>query len=251
MYDAHHDFTLSKSMGQIPYSYNAQAHHPTSPSPSSNASRERVSISNLIYAVDNTQITTATSPSQPSLMRLPARNRKVGARSRAISAHGSRGPANRAESDEAAALRRKIQSEKKRLWRKNLSPDQKAKRQELDAQRKREQRMNMTPDQRAEARRKDAARKAAKRRIQKEKLREVDAQTATPVNGLPTSRSGSGSASSNRLSAGFNRSTINDLLNWLWSAVVFKLRLLWSPYNVLHQLLLLHVPVRFYLIPKR
>lgn len=222
MYDAHHDFTMSKSMGQIPYSFNSQLRPSTSPTPSSsNASRERVSISNLIYAVDNTQITTATSPPQPSLIRMPARNRKVGARSRALSAHGSRGPANRAESDEAAAIRRKIQSDKKRLWRKNLSPDQKAKRQELDAQRKREQRMNMTPDQRAEARRKDAARKAAKRRIQKEKLREADTQTATPVTGLPAPRPGTGSASSQRMaSGGFNRSTINDLLNWTHSRMI-------------------------------
>lgn len=73
--------------------------------------------------------------------------------------------------DELTARRKKMQSEKKRLWRKNLSPDQKAKRQEMDAQRKREQRLNMTPEQRSEARRKDAARKAAKRRLQKEQMK--------------------------------------------------------------------------------
>lgn len=215
MYDSLHDISLSKSLGQIPFSYRPQGDPPTSPTgSSSNASRDRVSISNLIYAVDHTQIS-ATSPPQSSMARMSARNRRILGRNRAKSAHGSRGPISRAESEEAAALRRKIQSEKKRQWRKNLSPDQKAKRQELDAQRKREQRMNMTPDQRAEARRKDAARKAAKRRMQKETLLEMEGQASTPANGVSLARTASTTVRSRGIAGGgaFKRSTIDDLLN--------------------------------------
>lgn len=174
-------------------------------------SRERVSISNLINAVDNTRITSSTQP----LSRESGRSRKT-ERSRAQSAHGSaRNGVGQGELDEIAARRRKMQSEKKRLWRKNLSPDQKAKRQELDAQRKREQRMNMTPDQRAEARRKDAARKAAKRKMQKEQLRESQGGSG----GRSGGREASAWSSSRSLSAlgidapGYKKNAIEDLLN--------------------------------------
>lgn len=125
------------------------------------------------------------------------------------------------------ARKRKIQSEKKRQWRKNLSPDQRAKRQELDAQRKREQRLNMTPDQRAEARKKDAARKAAKRKLQKEQMRGSDGQSSSAavaavvasgqkiaqMSGAPPRRSDGRSLSSHGLDDNFKRSTIEDLLN--------------------------------------
>lgn len=214
MYYSHHDPSMSKSMGQIPFSYRPQVQNPSQSPSSSHASRERVSISNLIYAVDNTQIS-ATSPALPPSGRVPARNRKVPERNRAKSSHGSRGPLGRAESEEAAALRRKIQSEKKREWRKNLSPDQKAKRQELDAQRKREQRMNMTPDQKLEARRKDAARKAAKRRIQKEMNSRLvgEEPEPTPIHGLPPARPRPDISSQRSNRNDFNRSKIDELLN--------------------------------------
>lgn len=165
MHDSHDRLSSSKSLGQIPpvrsnHSQHHAQNHRDPPStarltsPHSHRSRDRVSISNLINAVDNTHIT--SGPSSPTLYTDPHQ------RSSSLTRN------NNNHNDELSLRRKRIQSEKKRLWRKNLSPDQKAKRQELDAQRKREQRMNMTPDQRAEARRKDAARKAAKRRLQKE-----------------------------------------------------------------------------------
>lgn len=80
--------------------------------------------------------------------------------------------------EELLRQKRKIQSEKKRQWRRNLSPEQKERRQVLDAQRKREQRMNQTPEQRAESRKKDAARKAAKRRLMKEQMEKEKRQAA-------------------------------------------------------------------------
>lgn len=202
MHDSHHRLSSSKSLGQIPpvrYNPSHSAHHNNShhhrepPSTShlatlsstsySHRSRDRVSISNLINAVDNTRITSV--PSSPTLFgETSSTSAKHSTRHRSSSLTRN----NPHHNDELTMRRKKIQSEKKRLWRKNLSPDQKAKRQELDAQRKREQRMNMTPDQRAEARRKDAARKAAKRRLQKEqqlrqqrdKQRESSSSSSSP-----------------------------------------------------------------------
>lgn len=225
MHDSRSRLSLSKSMGQMPpVHYNP---HPPSTSPppvTTHRSRDRVSIANLINAVDNARITSSPSPS-PSPSPHPGgresgRHRRS-MRNRANSAQGQRTPISQVELDEIAARRRKVQSEKKRLWRKNLSPDQKAKRQELDAQRKREQRMNMTPDQRAEARRKDAARKAAKRKLQKEQLRGADGHTSsatqhqpTPVHGVPNQTRPDGRTPGLDLdSSGFPRSTIHDLLN--------------------------------------
>ncbi|KAI0563268.1 helitron helicase-like protein [Gracilaria domingensis] len=96
--------------------------------------------------------------------------------------------------EEVLRQKRKIQSEKKRQWRRNLTPAQKERRQILDAQRKREQRMNQTPEQRAEARKKDAARKAAKRRQVKEEMEREKNQTAAasgsaPIHSSPPSNS--------------------------------------------------------------
>lgn len=230
MYDSKRRLSMSKSMGQMP-PVHYTAHPPsTSPPPAaSHRTRDRVSIANLINAVDNARITSSPSPS-PSPSPTPSphpgaresgRHRRSARGSRAYSAQGSRVPLGPAELDEMAARRRKIQSEKKRLWRKNLSPDQKAKRQELDAQRKREQRMNMTPNQRAEARRKDAARKAAKRRLQKEQLRGAEI-SPPPENNHQAADLNEGHSrfegkSSSRLEIGWNsafsRSTIHDLLN--------------------------------------
>lgn len=194
-------FRYTPSHATPPHSSSA-SHNP------SNHARDRVSISNLINSVDNTRITSLpstvppatttaasfTSPSShqhqqqfehqnapsststnllSSTVRDSARSRQrtsASTRVRAASAQGGRA-LQHSQVDDLTARRKKIQSEKKRLWRKNLSPDQKAKRQEMDAQRKREQRLNMTPEQRSEARRKDAARKAAKRRLQKEQMK--------------------------------------------------------------------------------
>lgn len=80
--------------------------------------------------------------------------------------------------DEYLRQKRRIQSEKKRQWRRKLTPEQKEKLQVLDAQRKRDQRMNQSPEQRAEARRKDAARKAASRRLVKEQIEREKAHKA-------------------------------------------------------------------------
>lgn len=55
-------------------------------------------------------------------------------------------------------------SERKRLWRKNLSADKLAKLRERDALRKRVERQNMSAEKRRDLRTKDTARKAALRR---------------------------------------------------------------------------------------
>lgn len=55
-------------------------------------------------------------------------------------------------------------SERKRMWRKNLSADKLAKLRERDALRKRVERMNMSADKRRDLRTKDTARKAALRK---------------------------------------------------------------------------------------
>lgn len=179
----------SKSMGHLP-AFRHSHHRPppaSPPPPHPNTTHQRLSISNLINAVDNARITSSPSPSPPSSPshQHPAHHHINPATSPNIQPplhrHSTTTPPNAShlstpslrypDPDDLAARRKKIQSEKKRLWRKNLTPDQKVKRQELDAQRKREQRMNMTPEQRSEARRKDAARKAAKRRLQKEQVK--------------------------------------------------------------------------------
>lgn len=177
---------MSKSLSQMPYvAYHPQP--PSSASPTASAptfTLERMSISSLMNAVENTRITTATSPLQPTTTRVPSRSRRPSDRGRtdAVSPHGSHG-------NNDTSRRRKVQSEKKRMWRKNMSPEQKLKRQQQDAHRKREQRLNMSVDQRAEARRKDAARKAAKRKIQKQDhIRHADEKTSSSSPSPPVQR---------------------------------------------------------------
>lgn len=59
-------------------------------------------------------------------------------------------------------------SEKKRQWRKNLTPDQRNLSRQRDADRKRKKRQMLTEQQRIEQRQKDARRKAMKRKAEKE-----------------------------------------------------------------------------------
>lgn len=217
MPDSRYHLSASKSMSQMPFVNYSQWQPPSTSSPRNAHPRERVSIANLVN--DPT-----LSKSEATWARQSGSGRRS-VRNRSPSAQGSRESRPNGEDEEMAAHRRRLQSEKKRLWRKNLSPDQKAKRQELDAQRKREQRMNMTPEQRAEARRKDAARKAAKRRLQKEQLRSVtgtqhsgvgSSSSTSPalLSGIPLHNMDEHSAVSYALdSPGFSRSTIEDLLN--------------------------------------
>lgn len=67
-------------------------------------------------------------------------------------------------SDEATRLK----NEKKRQWRKNLTPDKRNISRQRDADRKRKKRQMLTEQQRSEERQKDARRKAMKRKAEKE-----------------------------------------------------------------------------------
>lgn len=75
-------------------------------------------------------------------------------------------------------------SERKRMWRKNLSAEKLAKLRERDALRKRVERMNMSAEKRRDLRTKDTARKAALRR---ERRMSESVAGAAPGNGDATS----------------------------------------------------------------
>lgn len=218
MHDSHNRMPTSKSSKSLsqmpPVRYNRPAPPSTSDLPRvpypSHQSFERVSISSLTNAVDNARITSSalpvdgppTSPPEPSshFARHSSTQASEPNRDSSRHRHSTHFQANTTQVspghgnlDDLSVRRKKVQSEKKRMWRKNLTPDQKAKRQELDAQRKREQRLNMTLEQRSEARRKDANRKALKRRHQKEQQLLVGAENLGPMHSrpLPTSSSSS------------------------------------------------------------
>lgn len=153
----------------------SQTYRSSSASSSANKSRRRpsdpqnpMSISNLLNP-DHP----ARNVSRPHQQDYPRPHHQANSLGGRRHLHGPRLPESSSsmmDHDEQLKERRRIQSEKKRQWRRNLSPEQKERRQMQDAQRKREQRQNLSPEQRAEARRRDAARKAMKRRQSKDKM---------------------------------------------------------------------------------
>lgn len=97
---------------------------------------------------------------------------------------------NRDGSSSSAKLSR---SERKRLWRKNLSAEKLAKLRERDALRKRVERMNMSAEKRRDLRTKDTARKAALRKERRltdsfspGPSQSIDTATDTDHNGIPS-----------------------------------------------------------------
>lgn len=126
-------------------------------------------------------------------------------------------------------------SERKRLWRKNLSSEKLAKLRERDALRKRVERMNMSAEKRRDLRTKDTARKAALR-----KERRLSETTTTPGPAASSSNdelyessaslkdyrrlhSGLDHTSDAYNEQGFNKISVRSLLNWSpgwWSVFI-------------------------------
>lgn len=110
-------------------------------------------------------------------------------------------------------------SERKRMWRKNLSVDKLQKLRERDALRKRVERMNMSAEKRRDLRTKDTARKAALRRERRmteggtsapptEPVREGD--SARGERGFGRAQENSGERSGRQQTSGRQRATKPD-----------------------------------------
>lgn len=95
-----------------------------------------------------------------------------------VDSHDLLGP----DDKDAHSSSKMSRSERKRMWRKNLSAEKLAKLRERDALRKRVERMNMSAEKRRDLRTKDTARKAA---LRKER-RKGDASNGPPSSGPHT-----------------------------------------------------------------